>query len=51
MYGWCFEALEQLARLLSHAGADVDYAVAETGHELSPSDFAMCKKWLAAKLG
>ena len=42
---------EQLARLLSHAGADVDYAVAETGHELSPSDFAMCKKWLAEKIG
>jgi phospholipase/carboxylesterase len=38
---------EQVARLLSHVGADVDYAVADTGHELSPSDFAMCKKWLA----
>lgn len=41
---------EQLARLLSHVGADVDYAVAETGHDLSPSDFSMCKLWLSAKL-
>ena len=41
---------EQVARLLSHAGADVDYAVAETGHELSPADFSMCKKWLADKI-
>lgn len=40
---------EQLARLLSHVGAEVDYAVAETGHDLSPSDFAMCKKWLAVQ--
>ena len=37
---------EQLARLLSSAGAEVDYAVAETGHDLSPSDFSMCKRWL-----
>lgn len=41
---------EQVARLLSHAGADVDYAVADTGHELSPADFAMCKRWLAERL-
>lgn len=41
---------EQLARLLSHVGADVDYAVAETGHDLSPSDFSMCKLWLTEKL-
>ena len=41
---------EQLARLLSHVGADVDYAVAETGHDLSPSDFSMCKLWLSEKL-
>ena len=41
---------EQLARLLSHVGADVDYAESETGHELSPADFAMCKRWLAERL-
>ena len=37
---------EQLARLLSHAGADVDYATAESGHDLTPQDFSMCKRWL-----
>ncbi|HXJ40410.1 MAG TPA: hypothetical protein VNH18_14105, partial [Bryobacteraceae bacterium] len=37
---------EQLARLLSHAGADVDYAVAPSGHDLTPQDFSMCKRWL-----
>lgn len=41
---------EQLARLLSHVGADVDYAVAPSGHDLTPQDFAMCKRWLDEKL-
>jgi predicted esterase len=41
---------EQLARLLSHVGADVDYALAETGHDLSPSDFVMCKRWIEEML-
>ncbi|MDE3198666.1 MAG: hypothetical protein KGN84_20130 [Acidobacteriota bacterium] len=41
---------ESLARLLSEAGAAVDFAVAETGRDLSPQDFGMAKRWLAGIL-
>jgi predicted esterase len=38
---------EALGRLLSEAGATVDLAVAETGHDLTPQDFTMAKRWFA----
>jgi len=38
---------EALGRLLSAAGATVDLAVAETGHDLTPQDFNMAKRWFA----
>ncbi|HZL56190.1 MAG TPA: hypothetical protein VFC21_03870 [Bryobacteraceae bacterium] len=38
---------EALGRLLSAAGAAVDFAVAESDHELTPEDFSMAKRWFA----
>jgi predicted esterase len=38
---------EALGRLLSAAGASVDLAVAETGHDLTPQDFDMARRWFA----
>ena len=38
---------ESLGRLLSEAGASVDFAFAETGRDLGPQDFAMAKRWFA----
>ena len=38
---------EALGRLLSKAGAAIDMAVAESGHDLTPQDFAMAKRWFA----
>lgn len=38
---------EALGRLLSEAGAAVDFAFAETGRDLGPQDFAMAKRWFA----
>ena len=42
---------EQLARLLSEAGASVDFALTETGRDLGPQDFGMAKRWFAQVLG
>jgi predicted esterase len=36
---------EALARLLTHAGAAVDFALQDAGHDLTPQDFALGKKW------
>lgn len=36
---------EDLARLLRDAGATVDLAVQNTGHDLTPQDFALGKRW------
>lgn len=38
---------QALGRLLSEAGASVDFALAETGRDLGPQDFAMAKRWFA----
>jgi predicted esterase len=38
---------EALGRLLSAAGAAVDLAVSETGHDLTPQDFNMAQRWFA----
>jgi len=38
---------EGLGRLLSAAGAAVDLAVSETGHDLTPQDFNMARRWFA----
>jgi phospholipase/carboxylesterase len=38
---------EALGRLLSAAGAAVDLAVSETGHDLTPQDFNMARRWFA----
>jgi phospholipase/carboxylesterase len=38
---------ERLAMLLSQAGAAVDFALQEAGHDLTPQDFAMGKEWFA----
>lgn len=40
---------EALGRLLSEAGASVDFAVVESDHGLTPQDFSLAKRWFAAK--
>jgi predicted esterase len=37
---------ERLARLLQHAGADVEVNWQPAGHQLMPADFAVAKAWL-----
>jgi phospholipase/carboxylesterase len=41
---------EKLGRLLAEAGAAVDFALQEAGHELTPQDFSLVKRWLAERL-
>jgi phospholipase/carboxylesterase len=42
---------EKLGRLLAEAGAAVDFAMQEdVGHELTPQDFSLVKRWLAERL-
>ncbi len=42
---------EAIARMLTHAGAAVDFAVQEDAdHHLTPHDFALGKKWFAQLL-
>jgi predicted esterase len=38
---------EGLARLLTGAGAAVDFAMQDAGHDLTPQDFALGKRWFA----
>jgi phospholipase/carboxylesterase len=41
---------EALGRLLAEAGAAVDFAMQdEIGHELTPQDFSLAKKWLGER--
>jgi predicted esterase len=42
---------EKLARLLARAGAQVDMAMQKAGHDLTPQDFAVAKRWLTPVLG
>ena len=41
---------EKLARILTEAGATVDLAMQNAGHDLLPQDFAVAKRWLAETL-
>jgi phospholipase/carboxylesterase len=41
---------EKLGRMLAEAGAAVDFAMQDAGHELTPQDFSLVKKWLAERL-
>ena len=42
---------EAMAKLLTHAGAAVDFAIQEEAdHRLTPQDFALGKKWFAQAL-
>ena len=40
---------EALGRLLAEAGAAVDFALQDAGHELTPQDFSLAKRWLAER--
>jgi predicted esterase len=41
---------EGLAKLLSEAGAKVDFVLQNAGHELTPADFSLVKQWFARLL-
>jgi predicted esterase len=43
-------ASEHLARLLGRAGATVEMAMLDAGHELTPQDFSLGKSWFAKLL-
>jgi phospholipase/carboxylesterase len=38
---------EELAELLTKAGARVDLAIQNAGHELTPADFSLAKQWFS----
>ena len=40
-------AAETLSQLLAAAGARVDLAIQNAGHELTPADFSLAKQWFA----
>jgi phospholipase/carboxylesterase len=42
---------EHLARLLGRAGAAVEMATLDAGHELTPQDFSLGKSWFGKALG
>jgi len=44
-------ASEHLARQLGRAGAEVEMAMLDAGHELTPQDFSLGKSWFAKVLG
>ena len=39
---------EHLAELLTRAGARVDVAIQNAGHDLTPADFSLARQWFAA---
>jgi phospholipase/carboxylesterase len=41
------EGAQALAELLTHAGARVDLAIQNAGHELTPADFSLAKQWFS----
>lgn len=45
------EGAQELAELLTHAGARVDLAVQNAGHDLTPADFSLAKQWLSKVMG
>ncbi len=42
------EGAQALAELLTKAGARVDLAIQNAGHELTPADFSLAKQWFAS---
>lgn len=44
------ENAEALASLLSEAGARVDLAIQNAGHDLTPADFSLAKQWFSRLL-
>jgi len=45
------EGAQNLAELLTRAGALVDLAVQNAGHELTPADFSLAKQWFGRVMG
>jgi len=45
------EDAEALARLLTSAGARVDLAIQNAGHDLTPADFSLAKQWFGKLAG
>jgi phospholipase/carboxylesterase len=43
-------AAEELGKLLTKAGAHVDLAIQNAGHELTPADFSLARQWFAKLL-
>jgi phospholipase/carboxylesterase len=43
-------AAEKLGQLLTAAGAHVDLAIQNAGHDLTPADFGLAKQWFARKV-
>jgi phospholipase/carboxylesterase len=43
-------AAEDLGRVLTNAGAHVDLAIQNAGHDLTPADFSLAKQWFAKLL-
>ncbi|MGA2715651.1 MAG: alpha/beta hydrolase [Bryobacteraceae bacterium] len=41
------EDAEALAKLLTNAGARVDLAIQNAGHDLTPADFSLAKQWFS----
>jgi phospholipase/carboxylesterase len=45
------EDAEVLAKLLTSAGARVDLAIQNAGHDLTPADFSLAKQWFSKVTG
>ncbi len=45
------EGAQELAELLTHAGARVDLAMQNAGHDLTPADFSLAKQWFGRVMG
>lgn len=43
-------AAESLGELLANAGANVDLAIQNAGHDLTPADFSLAKQWFGKLL-
>jgi phospholipase/carboxylesterase len=41
------DGAEALGKMLTSAGAHVDFAVQNAGHDLTPADFSLAKQWFA----
>ena len=45
------EGAQELAEALTHAGARVDLAMQNAGHDLTPADFSLAKQWFSRVIG